>query len=35
MAGSAAHFWTIFHYVLPVPEVMQQLSDLGMALSML
>jgi hemolysin III len=35
MAGSAAHFWTIFHYVLPVPEVMQQFSELGMALSML
>ena len=24
LAGSAAHFWTIFHYVLPLPEFIQQ-----------
>ena len=26
LAGSAAHFWSIFHYVLPVPETLQQLA---------
>ena len=29
LAGSAAHFWSIFHYVLPVPETLQQLAAIG------
>ena len=24
LAGSAAHFWTIFHYVLPMPELVRE-----------
>ena len=26
LAGSAAHFWTIFHYVLPMPEIIRQVA---------
>ena len=26
MAGSALHFYSVFHYVLPLPELMQQVT---------
>ena len=32
MAGSAAHFWSIFHYVLPFPEQFRQMAGLLLAL---
>jgi hemolysin III len=32
LAGSAAHFWAIFRFVLPFPEVMQNFSVLGILL---